>query len=191
MHIHIIQNTKNSVEPLNNIIMKYLLSILSLISVSTTSLAQTYVDSQKKIINNSALESSNEQLNIIQSENTFYSKSVIPTLGNLVFIEQVGFNNIGSVSVASDQSEVNLLQVGSNNQAFINLSAVIIRENVSQIGNDNLFKDFSVHGAQIHTADVLQEGSYNEIIRTGSNSISQKIKITQNGIGRRAYIIHN
>jgi hypothetical protein len=159
--------------------------------VSALTFAQTYVNEEKTIIDHTSQRSSNEQLNIVQSKSSFNPITNLPALGNSVFIQQVGFGNIGFIAVASDQSEINLSQTGINNEASIILNASIIRENVVQIGNDNIFKDYSVHGAQLHTADVLQEGNYNEIIRTGSNSISERIKITQTGIGKTAYIIHN
>jgi hypothetical protein len=159
--------------------------------VSTMSYAQTYINEDKKIIDKNSSKSANEQLNIIQSENIFSSKTSKPSLGNSIFIDQVGSNNTGSVAVASDQSEINLLQIGSFNEAYITLNVSIIKENVAQLGNNNYFKDYSVHGAKRHTADVLQDGSYNEIISIGQNSVSERFKITQTGIGKQAYIIHN
>ncbi|WP_194852220.1 hypothetical protein [Nonlabens antarcticus] len=171
--------------------MKYALSIFLLLVMSTISLSQTYND-DKDLINQNTSTSSNEQINIVQNQ-TFFKTDTrrLPPTGNSVFIEQVGFNNTGSVAITSNQSDVNLLQIGSNNEAFINLRAGIIRENVAQIGNDNLFRDYSLHGAQLHTADIIQNGSYNEIISVGRNSLSEQIKVTQSGIGKQAYIIHN
>lgn len=151
--------------------------------------SQTY-ESEQAILERGAQNSRNEQLNIIQNEigsNSFIRR--VPT-GNSVFIEQVGSGNVGNVTVRSDQSDINLLQVGNNNETFILLNASTVRQNVVQVGNDNLYRDVSIHGARLHTGTVVQEGSYNEIIRTGSNSLSERLQITQRGTGRQAFILH-
>ena len=171
--------------------MKNTLYILLVVMVSTMSYAQTYINEDKKIIDKNSSKSANEQLNIVQSENSSFFKTNKPALGNSVFIEQVGLNNTGEIFIASDQSNVSLLQRGSYNEAYLTISASIISENVVQLGNNNFFKDFSVHGAKIHTGEVLQDGNYNEIISIGKNSVSERFKITQTGIGKEAYIIHN
>jgi hypothetical protein len=41
------------------------------------------------------------------------------------------------------------------------------------------------------TADVSQEGNYNEIIRNVVIAYQNGLKITQTVIGKTAYIIHN
>jgi hypothetical protein len=171
--------------------MKNMMTIVLLLAGVLLSVAQTYAD-EKELIGVNSLDSQNKQLNVVQSStpsNDILTGGVFKR--NSVFIDQVGSNNIGDVKITSNDSEVNLVQIGSNNKTFINLRATTIRENVLQLGNDNLFQDFSIHGAQLHTADVLQNGSYNEVISIGRNSISEKIKVTQNGIGKKAFITHN
>jgi hypothetical protein len=158
--------------------------------IATVSMAQTYVN-DKKPLNENASTTANEQLNLIQSRNLFNRPSNAQASGNSVFIEQVGFGNVGLVAVSSNDSEVNLLQDGYKNKSLILLRADVIRENVQQIGNKNIFVDYSLHGAKSHKVDLLQEGNYNQVISVGRNSISERLKLTQKGTGKSAYIIHN
>ena len=167
-------------------------NIITLLVIFTVGFVtgQTYMNDQN-LISEKSLNTENKQLNVIQNQ-SFYNLSRRQSMsGNAVFIDQVGSNNTGNISVASDDSEVNPLQVGFNNQTNINLRATTIRENVTQLGYNNIFNDFSLHGAQLHTADILQDGSLNKIISTGKNSLSERIQVTQRGVGREAFIIHN
>lgn len=150
--------------------------------------AQTYQD-DKKMINSTSLDTSNEQLNFLT--NITNNKGFQINQGNSVFIDQVGQGNIAQVAIISNNSEVNLLQDGFANKSFINLRADFIRENVQQIGNNNLFFDYSGHGAQLHEVNLIQDGSYNAVISVGRNSISERLQLKQTGIGKRAFIIHN
>ncbi len=167
--------------------MKKLL-IMSALIVTSLAYAQTYQDEQK-MVKSTSLESSNEQLNFLRSNST--NQQVQVSQGNSVLIAQVGQANISQVFVSSENSEINLLQDGFANKSFINLRADFIRENVQQIGNSNLFFDYSLHGAQSHTVDLIQDGNFNEVISVGRNSISERLKLTQTGTGKSAFIIHN
>ncbi|WP_148311366.1 hypothetical protein [Nonlabens marinus] len=159
--------------------------------IAITSLAQTYVN-DKPLLKTGSPTTASEQLNLISNESFYKTPSQSAAVSrNLVLIDQVGVNNIGLISTTSNDSEISLFQSGTNNRAFIELNAKTIRENVVQIGNDNYFQDYSIHGAQLHTASIFQEGSYNKIISTGKNSLSERIEITQKGVGKEAYIIHN
>lgn len=169
--------------------MKQLLSIFVFLMIATVSMAQSYSNDKKPIADNS-LSSSNAQMNIIQS-GTFNARTSTPIVGNSVFIEQVGFRNLGLVVVASSDSKINLFQDGYKNKSVILLRADIIRENVQQIGNQNLFLDYSLHGAQSHTVNLKQDGNYNEVISVGRNSLSENLQLNQTGVGKSAFIIHN
>ena len=170
--------------------MKHIFSLLVFQMIATVSLAQTYVN-DKKPLNENASTTANEQLNIIQSRSPFSRPSNSPASGNSVFIEQVGFGNVGLIAVSSNDSEVNLLQDGYKNKSIILLRADEIRENIQQIGNQNLFIDYSLHGAKSHSVNLLQDGNYNEVISVGRNSISERLKLKQTGVGKTAFIIHN
>lgn len=170
---------------------KYTLMFLLILYTSIVG-AQNYSD-KDKVLENQASRTLSEQLAIVQQESNAVSSRVPFNLftQNSVLIDQVGFNNKTSINVASNDSSINLLQIGDNNEALITLNSEKIREKVFQIGNDNLFIDFSLSSATLHQSDIIQNGSYNEIISVGKNSLSQKIQITQNGTGRSAYVIHN
>jgi hypothetical protein len=150
--------------------------------------AQTYQD-EKKMVNSTSLESSNAQLNFLSKTSSTQSFNI--NKGNSVLIDQVGQGNISKVLVVSDDSEIKILQDGFQNKSFIFLRADMIRENVQQIGNNNLFLDYSLHGAKSHKVDLIQNGSYNEVISVGNNSLSERLQLKQTGIGKTALIIHN
>ena len=167
--------------------MKNLLIVFVLFITASVS-AQTYQD-EKKMVKSTSLESSNEQLNFLNNNSKTQGFQV--NQRNSVIIDQVGQGDIAQVAIISNNSEVNLLQDGFANKSFIYLRADFIRENVQQIGNNNLFFDYSGHGAQLHEVNLIQDGNYNAVISVGRNSISERLQLKQTGIGKRAFIIHN
>ncbi|PRP66175.1 hypothetical protein [Nonlabens agnitus] len=171
--------------------MKHVINIFAFLLIATVSSAQTYVN-DAPIINANSLSNQNEQLNVAQKQSfSNQQPSTTAPTGNTVFIQQVGFGNVGLIDVTSNNSEVTLLQSGYKNKALVLLRADNIQENIQQIGNRNLFLDYSLHGAETHNVDVQQNGSYNSIISVGKNSISERLQLQQTGIGKAAFIIHN
>lgn len=148
---------------------------------------QNYVD-KKPVVSATGLESQNEQLNLIS--NTQKTGIQNFTGNNAVFIEQVGFGNIVNAQVSSDDSLINIYQEGCHNVTGLQLNAVKIRENIIQQGFSNLVLDYSVHGAQLHQVDVSQRGNYNTTISAGRNSISERLRVNQQGTGSTVLVIH-
>lgn len=168
--------------------MKYFIALFAFQFLGLSLTAQTYTD-DKKIVNAASLETSNAQLDFLSK--TYSTQGFNISNGNSVLIDQVGQGNIAKVLAVSDNSKIEVLQEGFQNKSFIFLRADMIRENVQQIGNNNLFFDYSLHGAKSHKVDLIQDGSYNEVISVGKNSISERLQLTQTGVGRSAFIIHN
>ncbi len=164
---------------------KKIFIVFLICSMSLT--AQTYKE-EKQVVNSSSLDSKEKQLNYV---NNLQTNAGFLQNRNSVFIDQVGQDNVAQVSVASNDSQVKLLQDGFNNQSFIFLKADVIRQDVRQIGNQNLFLDYSLHGARSHKVNLVQDGNYNEVISVGKNSISERLQLNQTGVGKRAFIIHN
>ncbi len=167
---------------------KRLISNIVLLFITASMVAQTYKE-EKQVVRSNSLDSKEEQLNYVN--NNLINSGLLQQRRNSVFIEQVGQGNVGVIAISSDNSEVNLFQDGFENKSFIFLKADVIRQNVQQIGNQNLFLDYSLHGAKSHTVDLKQNGNYNEVISVGKNSISERLQLNQTGVGKRAFIIHN
>lgn len=154
-----------------------------------TSLGQTYVD-DRQVVNNSNLQTTNSQLNLLVDQNIVNSSNTQFVNQNSVFIEQVGSGNNASVRVASDNSQINIYQDGNLNNTILNLRADRIRENIVQLGNSNRVYDYSIHGAQNHAVDVLQNGNYNTTISAGANGISERMRVNQTGNGSSVFVLH-
>lgn len=154
-----------------------------------TTIAQNYTD-DKQVITTGNLQTANAQLSLVATPNitTVITNQFVNQ--NSVFIEQIGANNNAQVSVASDDSQINIYQNGNLNNSVLYLSADRIRENITQIGNSNRVYDYSLHGAQNHAVDIIQNGNYNTTISVGANGISQKMKINQTSNGSSVYVLH-
>ncbi|MGJ8684662.1 MAG: hypothetical protein ACSHWW_08560 [Nonlabens sp.] len=161
--------------------------LLCIVFTSLTVSGQTYVD-DTQVINNDNLRTANAQLNVASVQNNTVATTQFVNQ-NSVFIEQVGSGNNAIINVASDDSQINLYQNGALNMTTLNLSADRIRANIVQIGNSNSVYDYSVHGAQTHNINVLQNGDYNTTISAGANGISEKMTISQTGIGSSVYVL--
>lgn len=162
--------------------------LLLFMFVGFTALGQSYVD-DKQVISTGNLQTINAQLSVASDQNVVTSQTQFVNQ-NSVFIEQVGLSNNATVNVASDDSQISISQNGTLNNAVLTLQADRIRENIVQIGNSNQVYDYSVHGAQIHSVDILQNGNYNTTISVGANGISEKMRINQTGNGSSVYVLH-
>ena len=168
--------------------MKNLIFATLILLAGSLMTAQTYNVSKNRVVGSiNAMEyvRLNKVQRAIQPTNNVDSNRA-----NTVLINQVGTGNISELILNSSQSEVNVMQIGNNNKALLSINAQTIKQKLIQIGTDNLYRDTSLHHAKLHSGIMVQEGSYNEILRTGSNSISERINVTQKGIGRKAFITH-
>ena len=100
---------------------------------------------------------------------------------NVVFIKQIGDDNIIKTNTRSDFSNLNFVQKGNQNKIYLDVSATIIEGSVFQEGNNNYFLDFSNYGVDYHGAEIVQKGNDQNITWFGGNSISEKLKITMQG----------
>jgi len=154
--------------------------------------AQNYVD-DRPVVQSQGLSSQNAQFNFVSNNITTASaNTTAQTNGgsNSVFIEQVGFGNVVSAQIISDNSQIFIMQDGFYNVTDLLLKAQNITQNINQIGNSNLVLDYSMHGAVNHQVGVNQIGNYNTTISAGRNSISERLQVNQQGTGSTVHVIH-
>ena len=109
-------------------------------------------------------------------------------INNIVFITQLGRNNISKINIKAQQSNVKVNQKGNENKVSIDVYARVIEESVIQIGTGNLFYDYNHFNNKLHKMDVYQEGNNQRIFVNGTNSISKNLKIIQKGNYKTIFI---
>ena len=109
--------------------------------------------------------------------------------GNNISVQQVGnYNKLNSVT-HSDNSSINVLQLGNKNNIDLAVRAFSINENVLQLGDSNVFLNYSA-GSSIHAANVIQQGTNQMLLMTGSNSMSENLIVNMRG-NSQTVIIRN
>ncbi|PQJ18430.1 MULTISPECIES: hypothetical protein [Nonlabens] len=166
--------------------MKYLLIVLLF---SAFAKAQTYVDDQN-LVNGGNLQTENAQLNVATTTTQQNAARGNTTQNNSVFIAQVGVNNLALTNVASNNAEVNITQSGSYNLTDLRINSLVVRQNVNQNGVGNQYYNYSTQGNLLNVANVNQEGNYNTTISVGNNSVTERVRVNQQGIGSTVYVLH-
>lgn len=101
---------------------------------------------------------------------------------NSIFLNQIGERNLSDVLIIADKSEVSIYQNGNDNEVNLKVKAGEVTENIIQIGDNNYFVDISLlKSSTPREIDIYQKGKDQSIIMTGSNSLSDKMKIKQKG----------
>jgi len=143
--------------------------------------AQIYTQQEMASFN-----SQDSQLNYLSNQNNTIATNKTPRFdGNNIFITQVGEGNIVRSTTKSQTSDIRIAQNGNDNTTSLNLEANTIRETVIQNGDNNSFIDYNVGRGTVdfHNAEIIQSGNNHNIEWYGGNSISEKLKITQQGNG--------
>jgi len=125
-------------------------------------------------------QSKSSEMNFLANQNYSSNRSVSNSTNN-VNIEQVGTYNKVTSNTVSVQSEIDLLQTGDYNNIELNLNATKISEKVIQNGNRNDFIDINTFGANLHEAEIIQNGNNQSLTWYGSNSISERMKVNMQG----------
>ncbi|QNJ96798.1 hypothetical protein ALE3EI_0208 [Constantimarinum furrinae] len=166
-------------------IFKY--GVIILMLATTVSLAQTYTSSGSTSgIKN--IESAAAQQTFIASQASTSTNITNSSLNNAIYIEQVGNYNSSIANTISDKSRIQLFQRGNNNEIQLNIASKNIFENVYQLGYNNSFLDLSLTGNAFHTATVIQRGTNQNLIWTGTNSISDSMLITMQGKKQTVFV---
>lgn len=166
----------------NNILLVLVFSFFSI-----TTFSQTYSKKNQSAIDN--LQNRAVQLNYLTSQNTQINatKSSVASTNN-VFIQQIGNYNRIVTNTKSTNSDINLFQNGNNNDIFLKINSENIKESVVQNGNNHSFIDFSPQKSNIHEGQIIQTGNGQNLRWYGSNSLSQKLKVSMKGNGQTVTI---
>ena len=148
-----------------------------LILVTFQGIAQTEEDSSIGI-----LDKENENFNLLNSfinrSTPLVNESHQITIGNQVYIEQIGSNNVINSIISSSNSKVQLKQNGLNNEIDIHLVAASIREKITQTGDNNIvLRNVQDPSANVYF-ELTQEGN-NHFEQYGVNSKTNNLKIKQ------------
>ncbi len=143
---------------------------------SSFMLAQTYSNTG---VDNT--QSKAAQLSFLASQTTPINTAATTSVSNKIYIQQIGNNNSAISNTRSVYSNVNLFQRGSNNDIVLDVTSGLINENVFQNGNNHSFIDLSSKATLFHGATIYQSGSNQNLIWYGTNSISEKMRVTMKG----------
>jgi len=125
-------------------------------------------------------QSKSSEMNFLANQNSYSNKNTINSTNN-VNIKQIGSFNMVTTNTISSQSEIELLQNGNENNIDLELNALKISEKVIQNGNRNNFTDINTFGANLHEAEIIQNGNNQSLTWYGSNSISARMKVNMQG----------
>lgn len=100
---------------------------------------------------------------------------------NSIYIQQIGTNNSASATIYSKSKDVNLVQTGYTNQAKINLAGETVNHHVIQNGNNNLFLEYGNSPNLNIDRTIIQEGNNQGIVIFGSNALTDKLILNQQG----------
>lgn len=110
---------------------------------------------------------------------------------NLIQVQQVGFNNLSTVVVKSENYEIAVNQNGFNNYLDMYKNTGDLNQSVSQSGSNNFISDFSLYSGSAIDMSISQEGNNLTLFNNGTNSISKDLKITQTGNSGTIYIFNH
>lgn len=110
---------------------------------------------------------------------------------NLIQVQQVGFNNLSTVVVKSENYEIAVNQNGLNNYLDMYKNTGDLNQSVSQSGSNNFISDFSLYSGSAIDMSISQEGNNLTLFNNGTNSISKDLKITQTGNSGTIYIFNH
>jgi len=159
--------------------MKTIFKIVLVVALVFTSniTAQTFDNNQDTTLSSFDTQS---------SEDNFLSNSNVNAVNttaasNSVFITQVGDSNTIISATTSKDSNVTLIQNGNSNLTVLDLDSNSLKQTVIQSGDNNSFLDYSPFKTEVRNATINQTGNNQNLTMFGSNSLSEKIKVSMKG----------
>lgn len=172
---------------------KFKLSLLiALISVFGA-LAQTdddYSNSDTEMFN-SEQESLNFLSTLINNQPNSQVVRSSTDYNNSVFIQQIGNNNYIYSNTQSQTSDIKLIQLGDNNEIGLSINAPSIEADILQNGNNNSVLDNIYSTNQNVQLNLIQNGDNLTLNRIGVNSLTNRIKLVQEGSFKTITLISN
>lgn len=114
----------------------------------------------------------------------------LKTDNNSVYVSQIGDNNDLISITKSLESDVVIIQNGNENNTVIDLNSTNLTQRVVQNGNNNAVLDFGLYNVDVRSATINQTGNNQNLIMSGSNSLSERIQVNMQG-QNQSIIIRN
>jgi len=116
-----------------------------------------------------------------------FSQGEVPT-ENVVFIQQTGLANFTQIN-SFGINAISVNQEGNDNYVSIDTGNVSLVESIVQRGNNNsVISSYGNYTAAEVNSTIVQEGVGLSVLRIGTNSITEKIRINMEGTGREIII---
>ena len=109
---------------------------------------------------------------------------------NSIYIQQIGSSNTASATIYGKNKGLNLVQNGHANATKIDLSGESVTHNILQNGNGNLFLEYGSAPNLSLDRQIIQDGNNQGVVIFGSNSLTDKLMINQQG-GLKTVTIRN
>ena len=148
--------------------------------------AQNYTNSKVEL---EGFQEKPAEMSFLSSQNSKSSFNKTPVTNN-VFISQVGSDNNAIVDTKSNNADLKITQKGYNNELYYQVSAASIVGDIVQNGDSNSIFHTNPYELKSHNAEILQNGNNQNVEWSGSNSISEKIKMSMQG-DNQTIIIRN
>lgn len=100
---------------------------------------------------------------------------------NSVYIQQIGSYNTATTNIYANNKEINLIQNGNANRAKISLTGEKVTHNILQNGNNNIFLEYGNNSNLTLERNIIQDGNDQGVFIFGSNSMSDKLILNQQG----------
>ncbi|MGB6267379.1 MAG: hypothetical protein WBF67_00080 [Olleya sp.] len=158
-------------------IFKFLIVISILISGNIVT-AQTF-EATDAAADISGFETQSSQENFLLNQSA--STTNVNATDNSIFIAQIGDSNDLISITTSTESDITIIQSGDENLTVLDLNSTTLKETVIQNGDNNTFLDYSPFKSDVRDATINQTGNNQNLTMFGSNSLSEKIKISMQG----------
>ena len=162
-----------------------ILIVTCILISSNILLAQTFGTTENNL---SSFDTQSSQENFLLNQSVANLNAT--TANNSIFIAQIGDNNDVVSITSAAESDINIIQNGNDNLTFLDVNSAKITETVIQNGNNNTVFDFSPFQTELKNTTINQTGNNQNLTMFGSNSLSDKIKISMQG-QEQSIIIRN
>ncbi len=159
-----------------------------LLSLFAIGLYQGYAQNDNTKKKSSTLVSNLDFETLQSVSEALMNNSVTPD--NSLYIQQIGSSNTASATIHAKNKGINLVQNGHNNEAKIDLSIESVTHNILQNGNGNLFLEYGATPNLSLDRQIIQDGNNQGVVIFGSNSLTDKLMIHQQG-GLKTVTIRN
>lgn len=121
-------------------------------------------------------------------ENTIFRTLTNPSQANSqfvnttsIYIQQIGSDNQASFFSETESSDINLIQNGNGNSVRTAITALSRVESINQQGDNHFLTEFANTPFLNLERTINQNGSSQNLTIHGSNSLSEKMRVTMEG----------